>query len=198
VQMAGLCAQAGMIQLAEARLAGASGATPAEAARQTLASARQRFGVPPGAPSRSPDEEAARARAWFAVRAALDARQLDQASAALTPALARFPGDGGLLALRCEVNVRGNELAKDSDGSCERALAVWSEMPRALFWGGLSQANRGQRPAAIRRLERARALEPEFEGPWKVLADLYRFEGRRADLATLRTEYQTRFGKPLH
>jgi hypothetical protein len=30
-----------------------------------------------------------------------------------------------------------------------------------------------------------------------VLVDIYRFEGKRSELADLRAEYQSRFGQPL-
>ena len=72
-----------------------------------------------------------------------------------------------------------------------------SELPRALFWSALARANGGNRPLGIRRLQQAKDLEPSFEGPWKVLADIYRFERRRPELSQLKTEYQTRFGQPL-
>jgi hypothetical protein len=80
---------------------------------------------------------------------------------------------------------------------CERAVTSWSEMPRALFWSAMAQANTGNRKLAISRLQKAKALEPTFDGPWKVLLDIYRFEGKRNELADLRAEYQARFGKPL-
>jgi hypothetical protein len=194
LETAELCARAGMIHLAERRVGDGAGSA---SARLTIAAARQRFGVPPGDRAVTPQDEAARARVWFTVRAALDARELNQARTALEPALRRFADDCGLLTLRCETDVRRSQSGKDADGSCERALALWNDMPRALFWSGLAQANRGDRAGAIVRLQRARTLEPEFDGPWKVLADLYTFEGRRKELGTLRSDYQARFGKPL-
>jgi tetratricopeptide (TPR) repeat protein len=199
-QLAELCARAGMVHVAERRLAGAP--DPA-AARKTIASARQRFGIPPDqAASAARAEaaeaaEAARARLWFAARAALDADEVEKAHAALEPALRRYPDDCGLLALGCETAVRRSGSGKDQDGFCERAVKAWSDMPRALFWSGLAQANSDHRDVAITRLQRARELDPDFDGPWKVLADIYRSEGRRADLSALRVQYRERFGKPL-
>jgi hypothetical protein len=63
-------------------------------------------------------------------------------------------------------------------------------MPRALFWSALARANGGDRKLAISRLSKAKDLDAAFDGSWKVLADIYRFQGKRAELAALRSEYQ--------
>jgi predicted Zn-dependent protease len=166
-------------------------------ARQAIESARLRFGVRPGSAELSPAEEAERARAWFAARTAMDSDQLARAEADLRRALQQFGDDAGLLTLRCEAAVRRSGTGKDPSGACERAVKLWEEMPRALFWSALAKANEGNRNLAVARLQRSRKMDPSFDGPWKVLADIYRFEGRRADLVSLRTEYQIQFGKPL-
>ena len=193
-----LCARAGMITVAEQRLsAGALGSSHEGAAREAIRAARAHYGVPPGQRARSPEDEAARAQAWFAVRAALDGDRLDQADGALDTALGRFRDDAGLLALRCEAVVRRRGADEGKRGPCERALTAFPDMPRALFWAGLARANSGNRSLAVTRLRRAMTLDPAFDGPWKVLADIYRFEGRKAELETLRSEHQARFGRPL-
>jgi hypothetical protein len=115
-----------------------------------------------------------------------------QGSEALTEQLLR-----SLLALRCEAVVRRHGADEGKRGPCERALTAFPDMPRALFWAGLARANSGNRSLAVTRLRRAMTLDPAFDGPWKVLADIYRFEGRKAELETLRSEHQARFGKPL-
>jgi hypothetical protein len=196
--LAELCARSGMIGVAEQRL-GLGGLNSVQEApvRQVIVAARQRYGVPPGSKSLAPEDEAARARAWFAVHAALDAKELDKAEAALRPALKRNADDPGLVALSCEAAVRRSWSGEQLRAPCERAVTLWSEMPRALFWSALAQANTGNRKLAITRLQKAKGLEPTFDGPWKVLLDIYRFEARRDELANLRAEYQSRFGKPL-
>jgi hypothetical protein len=94
------------------------------------------------------------------------------------------------VAFSCETAVRRSWSGDQLRAPCERAVALWSEMPRALFWSALAQANTGNRRLAITRLVQAKALEPTFDGPWKVLSDIYRFEGKRTELADLRAEYQ--------
>jgi len=195
--LAELCARAAMIARADEHLRGAVGSPQEVPAREAIRKARLEFGVAPLAPALARADEAARARAWFAVRAALDANQFDRADAALRPALKRFGADAGLLALGCEASVRQSATWKDPHGSCERAVKAWDESPRALFWSALAQANNGDRGLAVTRLLRSKSLDPTFDGPWKVLADIYRFEGRRSELAGLRSEYRTRFGKDL-
>jgi tetratricopeptide (TPR) repeat protein len=191
-QLAELCARAGMVALAEHRLKDAAGKEGD--ARKAIDKARHQFGLAPRA-ALTPDQEAARARAWFTARAALDAKHPEDARAALKPVL-HAPDDAGLLALSCEAAVNYGTTGKD-DGSCERAIAAWDEMPAALFWSALARANAGDRDVAVTRLVRAKTLDPAFEGSWKVLADLYRLDGKRAELKALRAEYQTHFGQPL-
>jgi hypothetical protein len=164
--------------------AAAPGPAPAPAAAASAANA----------PARPADDE--RARAASTARAALDAKHPEEARAALAPALKRFPEDAGLLALSCELAVNHSRTGKD-DGSCERAVAASEDLPAALFWSALARANQGDRQVAVARLLRAKKVDPAFEGSWKVLADLYRLDGRSAELKALRAEYQTRFGQPL-
>jgi hypothetical protein len=196
--LAELCARSGMIGIAEQRLS-AGGLTSVQEAnvRQVLVAARRRYGVPPGRPGLAPEAEAARARIWFALHASLEAKELDRAEGLLKPALKRYPDDPGLAALSCETAVRRSWSGDQLRVPCERAVTLWNEMPRALFWSALAQANTGNRRLAITRLVQSKALEPSFDGPWKVLSDIYRFEGKRTELADLRAEYQARFGQPL-
>jgi tetratricopeptide (TPR) repeat protein len=195
--LAELCARSGMITRAEERLMGALGEPEEAPARQAIARARLHHGVPPGHSALSASDEAARAKLWQKARAALDAGKLDEAQSALRPAVDRFGEDAGFLALRCEVAVRRSPTGQDPGGSCERAISAWDQQPRALFWSAMAQANDGHRPVAVMRLQRATKVDPTLEGPWRMLADIYRIEGRRDQLKALRAEYLTRFGKPL-
>jgi predicted Zn-dependent protease len=194
---ADLCARTGMVGRAQEQLAGTAGSGHEGPARQAIQNARLRFGVAPSSPRLAGPDEADRARAWWEAREALDAEQVPRAEAALKPVLQRFRDDPGLLALSCEISVRRSGTGKDPGGSCERAVKLWEDLPRGLFWSALAQANNGNRRLAVTRLVRAKSLDPSFEGPWKVLADIYRFEGRNPELAALRSEYQSQFGKPM-
>jgi hypothetical protein len=195
--LAELCARAGMIAQAEQRLAVAAASPDERSARNAILVARQRYGVAPGQPNRPPDVEAARARAWFEVRAALDTGQLDGAEEQLTRALRRFAGDAGMLSLHCEVAVRRDSPAVSPVARCERALKAWKDLPHALYWSALAQANHGDRGLALTRLHRSKTLDPSFDAAWKALADLYRIEGKQGELNTLRAEYRAQFGRPL-
>jgi hypothetical protein len=187
--LAEMCARSGMFAVAEQRLSTGRLTSAQEAnVRNVILAARRRYGVPPGRRALPPEDEAARARVWFAVRAALDAKDLDGADGLLRPALKRDADDPGLVTLSCEGAVRRSWSGDQLLVPCERAVALWGEMPRALFWSALAQANAGNRRLATSRLVQAKALEPTFDGPWKVLSDIYRFEGNRTELADLRAQ----------
>jgi tetratricopeptide (TPR) repeat protein len=159
---------------------------------------RVRYGVPrDGARYKlAPDDDAAAINAVRGVVALVNASKLAEAAKAAGVAERRWPGLPGLLAARCDL-----ELRRGSPGSaralCSRAGAHGGSS-WALYLGGIIELQReGGTAGGIARLREAIALDPELGQAWRALGKALERSKATAELDQLRHDYQARFGSAL-
>jgi hypothetical protein len=179
--------------------AGAAGG-PEHPLARWAAMTRVRYGIPRDG-ARWKLAAADDAAALAAVRGLLDlvyADKLAAASQAAAAAEQRWPALPGLLAARCDL-----ELRRGAPGAARSLCARGAEGGRsswASYLLGVLEL-RGGSPAAtaagIKRLREAIALDPELAQAWRTLAKALDRAKDRAALDQLRAEYQARFGGPL-
>jgi len=167
-------------------------------AAQQVAQIRARYGVPRG--KVPPDQEAALVAA---VRGALDlvyASKYAEAERRLAEAERRWPGAAGLLGARCDLALRQGQV-EAARAACARAIAADPDASWALYLAGviaLRDTSPAGARAAIERLRRAIAVDPELGQAWRTLARAYKERTKdRAALEQLGKDYAARFGQPL-
>ena len=167
---------------------------------QWVATTRARSGIPrDGARWKlAPDDEPA---AIAAVQAVLDlvyANKLAAAEKAAAAAEQRWPALPGLLAARCDLELRRGAPAA-ARRLCERANAHGGSS-WGLYLLGIIEL-RDPSPAAtasgIARLRAAIALDPELGQAWRALGKALARAKATGDLEQLGRDYQARFGSPL-
>lgn len=182
-----------------ARAVAAGGADPKIA--QWCATTRVRYGIPrDGARWKLvPEDDAA---AVTAVRGVLDLVYEDKLAAAERAAAAaerRWPALPGLLAVRCDLEIRRGALAA-ARRLCTRAIASGGSSSWALYLLGileLRDPGRSATAAGIARLGEAIALDPDLGQAWRALAKALRRAGDTVRLDQLGRDYQARFGSRL-
>jgi predicted Zn-dependent protease len=195
VWIAELYGQMGLLSRADDALALAGDKTHGrDVAQAALARNRRTFGLPAGAVAA--DAEPAYAEAFRRIVALIDASKLREARTAVEAARATYPAVPGLEVLSCEIDARQGRL-KPAEKACAHALSVMPDLPFAHYLLGHIRMQTGARASAIAAFRKSIELEPHESSPWRSLADLYRMTGEREALASLKTEYQKVFSKPL-
>jgi predicted Zn-dependent protease len=197
--MAPLYAQVGALTHAEELLERAGDkAASIDTARVEVARARRVFGVPrPPAPGSVPaDRERAFAQVHGRAAQLLDAGKLREAHSAIEAGLRDFPGVPGLEALSCELEVRQHRI-RQAEKACGVALAAMPDLPRAHYLMGHVRLQTNAQKAAVEELRKSIDLDPRASGAYETLAEVYRANGKREDLAALRAEYQKVFSRTL-
>ena len=165
-----------------------------------VATRRVRSGIPrEGARWKlAPEDEAA---AMAAVQGVLDlvyANKLGAAEKAAVAAERRWPALPGLLAARCDLELRRGALAA-ARRLCERASAHGGSS-WGLYLLGILEL-RDPSPAAttagIARLRAAIALDPDLGQAWRSLGKALARAKATDQLGQLGRDYQARFGAPL-
>jgi hypothetical protein len=161
---------------------------------------RVRYGIPRNAErwKLAPEDEASAVAAVRGVLALITANQLDAASRAETAAEHRWPRLPGLLAMRCDVELRRNALAK-ARAACDRAIEQGASS-WALYLLGVIELRAPSVTAtwaAVARLRAAIDLDPELAQAWRALAKALERGKADAQLEQLRRDYRTRFHDPL-
>jgi predicted Zn-dependent protease len=192
-------AQLGALTRAEQILAraGDKGAG-VDAARLVLGQARRNFGVPrpPAAGSLAADRELAYAARHRQVAVLLDTGKLREARSAVDAGRREFPGVPGLEVLACEVEVRQHR-PRPAEKACGQALTAMPDLARAHYLMAHVRLQFNARSAAVDELRRSIDLEPRASGTWETLAEVYRADGKRQELAALRAQYQKLFSRAL-
>ncbi len=163
-------------------------------------STRVRYGIPrDGARYRlAPDDEPDALAAVRDVLAKVNANQLDAAVRAVSAAEKRWPGLPGLVAARCDLELRRGAVGA-ARALCARA-SDRGESSWALYLGGVIELQ-GNTPAAttagIALLRRAIELDPDLAQAWRTLGKALSRSGRTAEREHLASEYYRRFGAAL-
>jgi predicted Zn-dependent protease len=145
-----------------------------------------------------PEDDAAAVTAVRGVLASVNANKFDAAAKAAGIAEKRWPALPGLLAGRCDLEMRRGALAAARQ-HCDRAIAQGGSS-WALYLRGILEL-RGEGPAAttagIARLRAAIDLDPELGQAWRALGKALDRAKDTTLLDQLRRDYQARFGSPL-
>jgi predicted Zn-dependent protease len=194
VWIAELYGQMGLLTRAEQALEHAGEPALREKGQAALARNRRNFGLPAGAiPA---DKEPEYAETYRHVAALAEGNKLREARAAVDAGRRQFPSVPGLEVLSCEIDARQGRI-RPAEKACTQALSVMPELPFAHYLLGHIRMQAGSRDAAVAAFRKSIELEPHESSPWHSLADLYRMTGQREALASLKTEYQKVFSKPL-
>jgi len=161
---------------------------------------RVRYGIPrkPERWKLAPADEATAVATIRDVLALITVDKLDAAARAVAAAEKRWPRLPGLLAVRCDVEMRRDALAlarADCDRAIEQGGSSW-----ALYLRGVLELRAPSATAtwaAIARLRAAIELDPELAAAWRALAKA--LERAKADdqLDDLRRGYRARFHTEL-
>jgi hypothetical protein len=164
------------------------------------ATTRVRYGVPrSGARWKLvPEDDAAAVQAVRGVLDLVNANKFDAAAKAAAAAGRRWPQLPGLLAARCDLEVRRGALPA-AQTLCDRAIAQggssWALYLRGIL--ALRGASRAATTAGIARLRQAIELDPDLGQAWRALGKALDRAKAPAELDQLRRDYQARFGQPL-
>lgn len=135
----------------------------------------------------------------MAVRGILDlvyADKLDDAARATKKAEKRWPGAPGVLAARCDLEMRQKKEAA-AKKTCRKAIAAYDGAAWAHYLLGILILRGKDTDAGIASLRAATAADPELTQAWRALAKAYARKKDQAALDELRQTYQQRFGQPL-
>lgn|GEM_PF-3679339 len=105
-----------------------------------------------------------------------------------------FPDVPGPYVAQCALVYRGGNLA-EAKKSCERALALDDEAIQAHYLLGLIDLAVRQSKSASTHLERAIQLDPECEGCWRALMNVYRSNNNKRELSALKARYEQQFSR---
>jgi tetratricopeptide (TPR) repeat protein len=133
------------------------------------------------------------------VRGILDlvyAGKLDDAAREAKKAEKKWPGAPGILAARCDLEMRQKKEAA-AKKTCKKAIAAYDGAAWAHYLLGILILKGKDTDAGIASLRAATAADPELTQAWRALGKAYARKKDRAALDELRQSYQTRFGRPL-
>jgi tetratricopeptide (TPR) repeat protein len=165
-----------------------------------VATTRPRYGLPrDGARWKlAPDNEAEALAAVRDVLALVNDNKLAAAAKAAATAEQRWPALPGLLAARCDLEMRRGALAA-ARAHCKRAIAQGGSS-WALYLLGIMELQGGT-PAAtqagIARLREAIQLDPALGHAWRALGKALVRIKADAEHEQLRRDYEARFHAPL-
>jgi len=165
--------------------------------RDWIALTRARFGAPAGAAP--PAEEGALVEVVQRALELINAKEHAAAAKALADGERRWPEAPGLAAMRCELAVRQDRLPA-ARRACEAAIArapgtSWAQYLLGVLRLGSTRA--ADTAAGLAHLRAAIAADPDLAQAWRALGKALDRTGDAAGLATLRAEYQARFGRSL-
>lgn len=157
---------------------------------------RIRYGIPrDGASYRlAPDDDAAALAAVRDVLAKVNRGDFAAATAAAAVAEKRWPGLPGVVAARCDLELRRGAVAA-ARALCAKAIAGGSSW--ATYLAGAIELQVGSRAAAIARLRGAIAIDPALSQAWLTLAKIFRRSNAIADLDQIHRDYRAQFGSEL-
>jgi tetratricopeptide (TPR) repeat protein len=156
---------------------------------------RVRFGLSPGGPV-PPEREAEYLAGLTELLGEVYARRFNEADRRAAALQRAFPRAPGLLATRCDLEVRRARYAA-ARTYCRDALRRYQDSAWAHYLLGLLD-KRDKKPAvAVDHLERAISLDPELKHAYQVAAEIYSELGRADDRKRVNEAYKARFGHDL-
>jgi hypothetical protein len=178
--------------------AGAGAADPGIAAWAQVT--RVRYGIPrDGARYQlAPDDEPDALAAVHDVLAKVYANQLDAAARAAGAAEKRWPGLPGVVAARCDLELRRGAVGT-ARSLCAHAIAH-GESSWAMYLSGVIELQGGSQAATttgVARLRQAIEIDPDLAQAWRALGKALVRAGHTAERERLAREYYTRFGAAL-
>ena len=190
----------GLVTHAERAATAVEGAVPGAGADVLgwASRTRGRYGLPPGG---KPGSIALADEGDYvaAVRELLDLVYANKFAEAKKRAAAvdkRWRGAPGVLAARCDLELRQNALGK-ARALCDQAIAAWSGAAWALYLRGVILTRGKQLKPAIESLRAAIAAEPTLAQAYRALGQALDRAGDRDGKAALAVDYQQRFGARL-
>ncbi len=158
---------------------------------------RARYGVPRGTKLVAPEQEAALVAAVKDILGLVYKSKYPEANRAISSALGKWPGAPGVLAAKCDLELRQGSIGP-ARASCDKALATDANQAWALYLSGiLDLKNPCGTKSGIERLKRAIDVDPELGQAWRTLAKAYQRTKDQTALDQLAKDYQARFGQPL-
>jgi tetratricopeptide (TPR) repeat protein len=193
--------QIGAVTWAEDALAKAGVALDSD--QQTAvwaASTRPRYGLPrDGARWKlAPDNEGDALAAVLEALGLIGSGKFAAATRVLAAAERRWPALPGLLAVRCDLEMRRGALAA-ARARCKRAIAQGGSS-WALYLLAIMELQSGRPPAmqaGIARLREAIELDPALGQAWRALGQALARTKATAEYEQLRRDYEARFHVPL-
>ncbi|MBA3541219.1 MAG: hypothetical protein H0T79_16530 [Deltaproteobacteria bacterium] len=162
-----------------------------------VAQTRARYGVPKGTKVVAPDAEGLLVAATQAALALVYADKFGEADRALTAAEKKWANAPGLIAVRCDLALRQNQV-EPARAACKRAISLHPEASWALYLAGvIDLKDAGTTKAGIAKLEKAIAADPELGQAWRTLAKALARDKDSKKLEILAKAYQAKFGSPL-
>jgi hypothetical protein len=200
LQLAGQYRELNAVTWAEDALAHA-GAGASDGGISAWAQAtRVRYGIPrDGARYKlTPEDDAAALAAVRDVLAKVNTDAFDAAARAAGAAEKRWPALPGVLAARCDLELRRGAIAVARQ-LCARAIAQGGSS-WALYLSGVIELRGGSQAQAatgVARLRSAIDLDPDLAQAWHTLGKVLRRAGAIPELQQLLHDYKARFGAPL-
>jgi tetratricopeptide (TPR) repeat protein len=191
----------GALTWAEAAVARSGAAAGADHGISSwVATTRARYGIPrDGARYKlAPADEAAAVTAVRGVVAFVNANQFDAAAKAARAAERRWPALPGLLAARCDLELRRGALAAARQ-YCNHAIARGGSS-WGLYLSGVLELRAGSpagTAAGIQRLRAAIELDPDLGQAWRTLGKALDRARATAELEQLRQDYRAKFGSSM-
>jgi tetratricopeptide (TPR) repeat protein len=196
--LGGLASAAGALTAAED--AAARGGGHAELAKLStdVANLRQQVCLPRETAKSgvAPEDEPVYVAGYWDAARAIASQDLPTARERLRSFQERHPDAGGADLLGCDLELRARRLPAAKQ-RCEAAVTKCRHSARAHYLMGMVAANSGKQAAAEVILQKAITIDPTDEGPWLLLARIYRSRHAKQQLADLAARHQTLLSTPL-
>ncbi|MEO7735175.1 MAG: hypothetical protein ABIY55_29745, partial [Kofleriaceae bacterium] len=159
---------------------------------------RVRYGVPRDAAryKLAPDDDATAINAVRSVVALVNASKFAEAAKAVGVAEKRWPALPGLLAARCDLELRRGAPGV-ARALCSRASAHGGSSWALYLSGIIELQSEGGTTGGIARLREAIELDPELSQAWRALGKALDRTHATAQLEQVRQDYKARFGSPM-
>jgi hypothetical protein len=199
-RLAGLASAMGALTAAENAAAQGGGGAHAELGTiaNDVASVRQQVCLPRAAETFgvAPANEPAYVAGYWDTARGVASLEVPAARERLRTFAERFPDAPGVELLACDLELRARRLPAASK-RCGAAVDKCKESGRAYYLMGMVAANSGKHAVAEQSLQKAIKLDPTDEGPWMLLARIYRHTRSKKQLADLAARHQTLLSTPL-
>jgi hypothetical protein len=197
-RLAELAAGTGALTAAEDTAARGGDSAEARKIASDVAVTRQQICLPRDAADTgvAPDGEPAYVDGFWETSRALASQDPPAARERVRAFEERHPTAPGVALLACDLELRARRLPAAAK-RCEAAVARCKQSARAHYLMGLVAANGGKQALAEASLQKAITIDPSDEGPWLLLARLYRRSHSKQRLVELEARHKTLLSTPL-